>query len=250
MISTNTKQCILVMLSNNKKINLLNYIKLLITIYEKCNMHELIVHENFQPYCLFSSIPATTQYSNPIDHILSSCEELNRFIQDNSNKNITIAFNDKVQSNFFNDTNNDLNNIQTILFLKKIFNHSFDMYYKYNKDQYSTIAANINHDVLYFNTVYTNNDENMYYPYYLFKIINQLQLNEKIICDNSYFIEYINSEKKNISIINPKNMLELCIYLSNSNKIKYFSSSFSSINDGIISIFSKIFSIQVKYIFI
>ena len=35
MISNNTKKCVLVMLSNNKKINILNYIKLLIVIYEK-----------------------------------------------------------------------------------------------------------------------------------------------------------------------------------------------------------------------
>jgi hypothetical protein len=234
------------MLSNNKKINILNYIKLLIVIYEKCNdnIYELIIDDNFQPYYLYSSIPTTIQYSNhQIDHILNSREEFNKFIQNNSNEIITIAFKNEVQSNFFNDS--DLKNNQTILFLKTLFNDSFKMYYTNNKN----IVAN-NHDVLYFNTVYKNNNENMYYPYYLFKIIHQLQLNEKLICDDPYFIEYMNSEKKNIPIINPKNILELCIYLSNSNKIKYFYSSLISVNDGIVSLFSKIFNIPVTYIFI
>jgi hypothetical protein len=90
----------------------------------------------------------------------------------------------------------------------------------------------------------------MYYPFYLFKIIHQLMFNEMLICDDPYFIEYMNSEKKNIPIINPKNILELCIYLSNSNKIKYFYSSLISVNDGIVSLFSKIFNIPVTYIFI
>lgn len=246
-LMTPPRKCVLGQLYNNKNIKLFDYINLLIFIHKKCSFYnyELVLNDNIQPLFLFSSNPI--RYSNSLyfDHILQSYDEMEEFIKMNIELNeITFAFADNFQYHLNIDFNNLNNN--TILFLKKVFENSFDSYFK-NMNHSVDIAS----EVLYFNTNYDSKkkfDNFMYYPYYMFRISTQMFSNEKLLCDDPNFIDYIKSEKKDISIIKYENTLEWCFYISKCKKIKNLVCSINE-NVSIINIFSKLFNFKLISIY-
>jgi hypothetical protein len=246
-------KCILTLLPiHPHQIDLLNYINLLIYIYEKCKYYniELIVDDFFQPYYLFSSNNIQQENHQKVDHILNSSDEFNDFIKNNSKELITIAFKDVFNFNTEEIKEDKLTKDKPMItFLQNLFDNSFKKI-KINPTTTTEETENIiNNNILYFDTHYKNNDDYIYYSYYLFRITHQMSFNETFMCNNSYFIDYIKSEKKDISIIHYKNILEWCFYLAKSNKIKYFSSSFNNKNNKILNLFSIIFNIPITKIY-